>query len=60
MLGAFLTSLQMGLYMFIVLTIGASMLVAGVFGDKTSEYKLNLFKYLFYASFYIENLLIRS
>lgn len=33
-LGVFLTSLQMGLYMFIVLTIGASMLVAGVFGDK--------------------------
>lgn len=59
-LGVFLTSLQMGLYMFIVLTIGASMLVAGVFGDKTSEYKLNLFKYLFYASFYMENLLIWS
>ncbi|HDF0883748.1 TPA: MFS transporter [Staphylococcus aureus] len=33
-LGAFLTSLQMGLYMFIVLTIGASMLVAGVFGGQ--------------------------
>ncbi|HBC4613816.1 TPA: MFS transporter [Staphylococcus aureus] len=33
-LGAFLTSLQMGLYMFIVLTIGASMLVAGVFGEQ--------------------------
>lgn len=60
-LGVFLTSLQMGLYMFIVLTIGASMLVAGVFGGtKTSEYKLNLFKYLFYASFYMENLLIWS
>lgn len=33
-LGAFLTTLQMGLYMFIVLTIGASMLVAGVFGGQ--------------------------
>ncbi|CAM4165380.1 MFS transporter [Staphylococcus schweitzeri] len=33
-LGTFLTSLQMGLYMFIVLTIGASMLVAGVFGGQ--------------------------
>ncbi|CYB33764.1 integral membrane protein [Staphylococcus aureus] len=33
-LGVFLTSLQMGLYMFIVLTIGASMLVAGVFGGQ--------------------------
>ncbi len=33
-LGAFLTSLQMGLYMFIVLTIGASMLVADVFGGQ--------------------------
>lgn len=33
-LGAFLTSLQMGLYMFIVLTIGASMLVAGEFGEQ--------------------------
>ncbi|MBR8934340.1 MFS transporter, partial [Staphylococcus aureus] len=30
-LGVFLTSLQMGLYMFIVLTIGASMLVTSVF-----------------------------
>ncbi|MCD0792979.1 MFS transporter, partial [Staphylococcus aureus] len=33
-LGVFLTSLQMGLYIFIVLTIGASMLVAGVFGGQ--------------------------
>ncbi|CDR66491.1 integral membrane protein [Staphylococcus schweitzeri] len=33
-LGTFLTSLQMGLYMFIVLTIGAIMLVAGVFGGQ--------------------------
>ncbi|HDB2375283.1 TPA: MFS transporter [Staphylococcus aureus] len=33
-LGVFLTSLQMGLYMFIVLTIGASMLGAGVFGGQ--------------------------
>ncbi|MBR9484903.1 MFS transporter, partial [Staphylococcus aureus] len=30
-LGAFLTTLQMGLYMFIVLTIGALLLVTGVF-----------------------------
>ncbi|MCS5348532.1 MFS transporter [Staphylococcus aureus] len=33
-LGAFLTSLQMGLYMFIVLTIGAIMLVAGISGGR--------------------------
>ncbi|MBE5664444.1 MFS transporter [Staphylococcus sp. SS60] len=33
-LGAFLTSLQMGLYMFIVLTIGAIMLVAGISGGQ--------------------------
>lgn len=45
-LGAFLTSLQMGLYMFVVLTIGASMLVAGVFGDKSNQIQIE-FTYIF-------------
>ncbi len=46
--------------MFIVLTIGASMLVAGVIPGQKTVIESNLFKYLFYASFYIENLLIWS
>ena len=59
-LGVFLTSLQMGLCMFILLVMGALLLVTSVFRGRKSKHRLNLLKHLFNKSLYIENLLIWS